>query len=139
MSCTVRFFLLNEDFSQEYADIHNKGQESELNKRYQWEDELKITVDVETIESSNSQNYSLKGEQNNEAFQYDVPDMHLFEIRSKQGTVVIGCSEILLDHFVLDDKENSSLDVYLKDYEPFSNPVPGIYIAAKDFPIELID
>jgi hypothetical protein len=29
--------------------------------------------------------------------------------------------------------------VYLKDFEPMSNPVPGIYIAAQEFPKELIE
>ena len=44
MHCTVRVYLHNDHFSQEYADEHNNGQESELNRRFEWEDELEIVI-----------------------------------------------------------------------------------------------
>ena len=45
------------------------------------------------------------------------------------------------NHFIIraiSDYAEANLLVYLKDYEPLTNPIPGIYIAAQEFPKELM-
>ncbi len=140
MNCHVHFYLLNVHFSQEYADEHNNGQESELNLRYEWEDELSITTPVEEVVMHEQAVYPIRGVMpEGEEFSYDVKGMRLFELKSGEQSVYVGCSESILDSFeeeVVD--ETITLRIYLRDYEPMSNPVPGIYIAAQEFPKELI-
>lgn len=142
MNCSIHFYLLNRDFSQEYADEHNDGNESELNKRYEWEDELEINVPVNEVITHESSIYPLQGElSNGEEFRFDIKDMFLVELMTSHdsGKVIIGCSNSLLDKYSIEEEDELKIRVYLKDYEPLSNPIPGLYIAAKDFPKELIE
>ena len=88
MKCRIHFYLMNEHFSVEHAEAHYNGEESEMNPKHEWEDELALTNEVdEVIEHENA----------------------IYPIQ-----------------------------VTLKELEPMSNPVPGIYIAAQEFPKELI-
>lgn len=139
MALTIKVYLLNDDFSQEYADTHYGGKESELNRHYEWQDELEVTTDVENIDVIQNGTYLLAGElADGQKFSHDVMKMRLFNIHSKDAEdVVVGCSESLLANFKVNACE--SIEIYLKDYEPLSNPVPGIYIAAQEFPKDLID
>lgn len=139
MSLTLKVYLINDDFSQEYADTHNEGKESELNRHYEWQDELEITSDVKNIEEIKNGTYTLAGEMpDGRQFSYEVPKMRLFSIQSSDSMdLLVGCSESLLHDLKIDG--NELLEIYLKDYEPLSNPVPGIYIAAQEFPKDLID
>ena len=138
MALTVKVYLLNDDFSQEYADTHNNGNESELNRHYEWQDELEVTSDVKKIEVIENGTYTLAGEMEGRQFSYDVPKMRLFSVQSNDAMdLLIGCSESLLADYKVEG--NELLEIYLKDYEPLSNPVPGVYIAAQEFPKDLID
>ena len=139
MALTIKIYLLNDDFSQEYADQHNEGKESELNRHYEWQDELEVTSDVHNIEVVPNGIYTLSGEiPDGPKFSYEVPKMRLFKIESRDtDDLMVGCSESLLANFEV--KGTDLLEIYLKDYEPLSNPVPGVYIAAQEFPKELID
>ncbi|MFZ9027897.1 MAG: hypothetical protein ACO2Z9_02715 [Crocinitomicaceae bacterium] len=139
MALTVKVYLLNDDFSQEYADMHNDGNESELNRHYEWQDELEVTSDVKKIEVVKNGTYTLAGElADGRQFSYDVPKMRLFSVQSNDAMdLLIGCSESLLSDYKVQD--NELLEIFLKDYEPLSNPVPGVYIAAQEFPKDLID
>lgn len=138
MALTVKVYLLNDDFSQEYADTHNDGNESELNRHYEWQDELEVTSDVKKIEVIENGTYTLAGEMEDRQFSYDVPKMRLFSVQSNDAMdLLIGCSESLLADYKVEG--NELLEIYLKDYEPLSNPVPGVYIAAQEFPKDLID
>lgn len=141
MKCRVHVFLLNEHFSQEYADIHHNGQDSELNLRYEWEDELEIKSEVSEIQEHVNAVFPLQGTMGDgKQFSYDVEGMHLFELISSSGNIVLGCSESILDHADIGKTEDAwTIHIYLKDYEPMSNPIPGIYIASQEFPKELID
>ena len=39
----------------------------------------------------------------------------------------------------LDKNKNQwTIEIYIKDFEPMANPIPGIYIASKEFPKELL-
>lgn len=139
MALTIKVYLLNDDFSQEYADQHNEGRESELNRHYEWQDELEVTSDVKKIEIIRNGIYTLAGQMpDGRQFSYEVPKMHLFSIQSNDSMdLLVGCSESLLADYKIDGV--NLLEIYLKDYEPLSNPIPGVYIAAQEFPKDLIE
>lgn len=140
MKCNLHFYLLNEHFSQEYADLHHGGRDSEMNRRYEWEDELSVTTGVDKVEVHAYAVYPLQGTMpDGTPFSHEVKDMRLFELISGDTNTVVGCSESVLDSYSLEQSdEGFELSVYLKDYEPMGNPVPGIYIAAQEFPKELV-
>lgn len=141
MKCKIHIHLLNEFYSQEFADKHHKGNESADNLRYEWEDELQITTEVSAIFQRNDAIYTLAGyDENNTQFSYEIPHMRLFEIHSVDSpNTFIGASEAIIDHCTLDQDEGSyTIRIYLKDFEPMANPVPGIFIASKAFPKALI-
>lgn len=138
MKCTVQFFLLNEHFSQEHADAHYNGKDSENNRKYEWEDELVITTSVDSIETHEGASFPLKGTlPDGKDFEHSVQDMRMFELKGEVPAFV-GCSESILDSFEVEYSEELRLKVFLKDFEPMANPVPGIYIAAQEFPKELV-
>ena len=93
MNCKIHVYLLNEHFSQEHADAHYNGEESENNLKYEWEDEFAITSTVESIVET---------------------------------------------HELIKDENGFTIKIFLKDFEPMSNPVPGIYVASKEFPQALV-
>ena len=141
MQCVVHVYVLNEHFSQAYADQHNNGNDSELNRKYDWEDELVITSDVQHIDTVRKGVYLLKGAYSSgNHFEYPVENMLLFEIHCEgQPTTVVGASEEMVDRFSCDKTStNWEISIFLKDYEPMANPIPGIYIASQSFPSELI-
>jgi hypothetical protein len=141
MKFIAHFYQLNDDFSQEYADTHNKGKDSEMNRRYDWEDELALKNDVEKVNVLKSASYTLAGQfGNGESFSEEVSGMLRFDIIGKDGSVTtMACSESMLSHYELEESADKMLlKVFIKDYEPFANPIPGIYIASQDFPTNLI-
>ena len=138
MNCKVHFFLLNDDFSIEHAEANHGGKESENNRLYEWQDELEITSEVTGMEMHEDASFPLQGQYpNGNDFRFDIAKMRLFELSGDQKTVV-GCSESLFDSYEWIEGENFTLKVYLKDYEPLTNPITGIYIAAQEFPKELV-
>lgn len=131
---------MNEHFSIEHAEAHHNGEESEMNPKFEWEDELSITNDISDIIIHENTIYPLQGEMpNGDSFRFEVPKMRLFELKSDIGSTYIGCSESILDSFELEEVNDTYiLKVIIKELEPMSNPTPGIYIAAQEFPKELI-
>ncbi len=141
MSCRVHVYLLNEHFSEEHAKEHHGGESSENNRKHQWEDELEITSDVTEVLLHENVSFPLQGElPDGSAFQYEVKQMDLFEVRSSDGpTVFVGASASIIDRcFSNSENGTHTVEIYLKDNEPMANPIPGIYIASKEFPKELI-
>jgi hypothetical protein len=141
MNCKIHIYLLNDLYSQELADAEHDGNQSIDNIKYEWEDELSISSDVTSVTELTDVVYPLAGmDENNEAFQFDIPNMRLFEICSSDApNVFVGASESIVSSTKLEKTTDSyTLEIFLKDYEPMSNPTPGIYIAAKSFPKELI-
>lgn len=140
MKLNAHFFLLNIDFSQEHADANHNGEESENNLKHEWEDHLSLSneiIKVNTFEGT----FPLQGElPDGTAFKEEVSKMMLFECEGKDGSKThFACSKQLIDSYTVDETENEiTLNVYFKDYEPLSNPTPGVYIAAQDFPKKLI-
>jgi hypothetical protein len=50
----------------------------------------------------------------------------------------MACSESIVENFELTDEDGGKrLNVYLKEEEPHTNPIPGIYVALQEFPKEL--
>lgn len=141
MTCKAHFYLLNDHFSIEHANQNFNGEESELNRKYQWEDELVIKGEVtETIVVENS-SFALQGVlPNGEAFSHNVEGMRIFNIMNgEQSVAQLACSESILSFFeVVETDELMRINVFIKDDEPLANPVPGVYIAAQEFPKELI-
>jgi hypothetical protein len=141
MKCNIHVYLLNEHFSQEHADANHKGEESENNQKYEWEDEFAVTSDVFEINVHENASFPLQGElPDGTPFSHDVNNMLLFEICSHDAPVTcVGASSSIVSNWERSDtSETISLRIYLKDYEPMSNPIPGIYIASKEFPKALI-
>ena len=137
----MHFFLLNDDFSQEYADMHYDGKESEMNRRFEWEDELGITADVSKWNELTTTEVPIAGVlPDGEQFEEILPNMRSIELFEGDTLVArLAASEILIDRIQYEENEDDlAISVYLKDKEPLSNPVPGIYIAAQDFPERLI-
>jgi hypothetical protein len=135
MKLNAHFYLLNDDFSPEYAEANHNGKESENNPLYEWEDELDVD-DVKNIEIIRKGEYPLRGEFESGPFEFMLPNMFMVVLEmenDQQGAFAV--SETILDSY---KHEGNRLDVFLKDYEPMSNPIPGVYIAAKEFPKELI-
>lgn len=141
MKCTIHVYLINELYSQEFADEFHNGNPSEDNKEFDWEDELSISSDVVAAEELNNSIYKLEGENGNgDYFSVEVPNMRLVKITSNDAPVVfVGASESMVDTLSIEKLSNEILvSIYLKDNEPHANPIPGIYIASKEFPKELI-
>lgn len=140
MTVQIHFFLLNEHFSPEYAAANHQGEESENNLRYEWEDELEIKH-VRRVQIHRFHDLPMSGLLPDDSpFSVIVPNMLSIEIESDQHEqAFLGVSESILNNF--DETENGDttiIKVYLKDYEPHANPMPGVYIASKEFPQELI-
>jgi hypothetical protein len=141
MKCTIHVYLLNEHFSPEHAEAHHDGNESENNQRYEWEDEFAVTSIVTAVELHENAAFPLQGElPDGKPFKEEVSAMTLFEIKSSDApSTFIGASmSIIENHELLKNEEGFTIKLYLKDYEPMANPVPGIYIAAQEFPKALV-
>jgi len=139
MSCLVKVYLLNDHFSPEYAEAQHNGKESENNRHFLWEDEFEITTPVDEIELIENTVYHLRGVRGDqEEFSYEVPNMNVFRIHSNPNVIEVGASAILIDRYELLCEHKNEITIYLKGEEPLSNPITGIYIAACDFPKDLI-
>ena len=135
MKLNAHFYLLNDDFSPEYAEANFNGKESENNPRYEWEDELDVN-EVKNVEIIRKGEYPLRGEIESGPFEYILPNMFLVALEMENGQQgAFAVSESILDSYTF---QGDKLEVFLKDYEPMSNPIPGVYIASKEFPKELI-
>lgn len=141
MICKAHFYLLNDHFSIEHANENFNGKESELNRRYEWEDELEIKTEVSDVHVEENGTFVLQGDlPDGDAFSNEIPKMRLFNIANGEKVVAqLACSESIISSFDLEKSEEGFVvKIYIKDDEPLANPVPGIYIAAQEFPKELI-
>jgi len=139
MKCRIHFYLLNEHFSVEHAEANYEGKESEMNRKFEWEDELNVPQGVDSYKMLENSIYSLQGFKDEESFAFEVPKMRLFELVSGDTISFVGCSESILESCeVVKGEEGIAIKFYIKDYEPMSNPVSGIFIASQEFPKELI-
>lgn len=138
----AHFYLLNDDFSQEHADAQHGGEESENNVRFEWEDELEVSEGLKSIELLRYGKLPLTGFlPNGDSFMNEVQNMFLIALNMENGNQgFMGVSESILDSYTFEnDGKEAILHVFIKDYEPHGNPMPGVYIASKEFPRELAD
>lgn len=140
MTCRIHFYLLNDHFSQEYADAHNNGEPSEMNRLYLWEDEFAIKTEVTAIDVRENDHYPLMGTNESGDYSFEIAEMRLFYLMQGETPVaVVGCSERLLaDYAETTEADEIVLKVNLKGEEPLANPITGIYIASAHFPEALI-
>lgn len=140
MHVKVFFYQVNEDFSPEYAEANHGGDATENNIKYFWEDVLELNNVIKKIEQFPKSSYTLKGsfpDGNN--FEFEIQNIFRFDLIGEDNTCTpIAFSENIYHNYELIEKDgNAEIHVYLKDYEVFANPIPGVYIYIKDFPKEL--
>lgn len=140
MKLTAHFYLLNDDFSPEYAEANHGGKETENNPLYEWEDELEVSENLASTELIRNGSFTLAGNlPDGEPFASQVTNMFLLKLKLKDGNEgYFGVSESILDRYTLEGDADQVLSVYIRDYEPLANPMPGVFIASKEFPLELI-
>ena len=141
MICTIHTYLLNDLYSQELADSQNKGEQTPDNKKYDWEDEMSISSRVKEVEELIDSSYFLAGSLGDGSnFSIEVPKMRLLKITSSDAQdLYVGASESIISEVRINRNEiHWKIEIFIKDLEPMANPIPGIYIASKEFPKELV-
>lgn len=140
MKLTAHFYLLNEDFSPEYAEANHGGKETENNRLYEWEDELEVSQGLNSTEILRNATFELKGElPDGNPFCEAVHNMMLMKLNLSDGQEgYFGVSESILGEYTLEGEEDQVLKIYIKDYEPLWNEIPGLFIASKEFPEKLV-
>lgn len=141
MKCTIHTYLLNDLYSQELADSQNNGEQSPDNKKYDWEDEMSVSSRVNDVVELKDSSYFLAGSLGEGSdFSIEVPKMRLLKITSTDAPdLYVGASESIISEVrIAKTVSQWSIEIYIKDLEPMANPIPGIYIAAKEFPKELV-
>lgn len=141
MKFKAHFYLLNDDFSQEFADKHHQGEPTENNRLYDWEDELALKNEVEIVTVNRHSTYVLKGEdKDGNSFEKSVDEMTVFKIKGIDGSITdMACSERLLFMYEIErNTDITTLKVVMNEREPLTNPIPGIYIALAEFPKSLV-
>ena len=141
MKCTIHTYLLNDLYSQELADSQNNGEQTPDNKKYDWEDEMSISSRVKEVEELKDSSYFLAGSLGDGSnFSIEVPKMRLLKITSSDAPdLYVGASESIISEVRINRNENHlKMEIFIKDLEPMANPIPGIYIASKEFPKELV-
>lgn len=137
MSYTIQVFLKNGSFSEEYANEKYEGKDSPENIRFEWEDEFRLTDEIDVVETVREEPFVLAGEiEGQGAFSYEIPNVVQFVFHGKDDETRLVFSEKCLDEYVF-DHDKKRLTVYLNDDEVVENPVTGIYIVLSDFPKEL--
>ena len=141
MICKAHFYLLNDHFSEEHASANYNGEESELNRKHQWEDELEINTEITGVEVLENESYFLQGSlPDGKPFNNEVGKMRMFNVvNGEQIIAQLACSESIISSFDIEKTEDlTTVKIYIKDDEPLANPVSGIYIALQEFPKDLI-
>jgi len=141
MTCTIHTYLLNDLYSQELADSQHNGEQTPDNKKYGWEDELRVSSSVLEVIPLKDSTYLLAGTSaDSKDFSIEVPNMRLIKIISSDAPdLYVGASESIISEVRINRNEiHWKIEIFIKDLEPMANPIPGIYIASKEFPKELV-
>ena len=142
MKVTINVKMVNSLFDQTLADKENKGEESEDNIKYLWEDEFEVKGKVASFKVMNNAVYQLRGLFPNDLeFNYEIPEMTICECLLEDGTTTqFAFSKKLMKGTEKEEhKKTNSLDffVYLKSSNEMVNPMDGVYILKEHFPKEL--
>ena len=82
MKLTAHFFLLNDDFSPEYAEANHGGKETENNPLYEWEDEFEVSENLQSTELIRNGSFTLAGNMPDGApFASEVSKMFLLKLK----------------------------------------------------------
>lgn len=137
MTYKYSFYQLSSDFSQEHADAHHEGQESENNVKIRWEDEILISEGA-SLKGQSEGAFLLQGETDAGPFKYSIPNMVLETFEADNGSTIIAISKSLILE-VIEEKLGDVLHkkIYLTDEDVIINPFPGLYVSVADFPEEL--
>lgn len=140
MKCTVHFYKMNYDFSPEFAEAHHQGKPSENNRLYDWEDELAIKSSVVSYKVNENRTFTLQGEKGGEPFEETIQNVMRFEfIDENDDVTVMACSHSVVKEYQIEENEdNLTVEIFLEESEPLTNPIPGVYIAVQEFPKTLI-
>lgn len=141
MILQAHFYLINDDFSPEYADANHQGQESENNPRFEWEDEYEVSENLKEVRIHRQGSFSIQGQlPNQDTFRCELRNMCVIEMLLNDGqSGYFGVSESILDSIEEEKTDDTHIvRAYIKDYEPFGEAVTGVYLASKEFPTELI-
>lgn len=140
MTCNVHFYCLNGLYSQEFADEFHQGQASEDNREFDWEDEFDINAEVLEIQEEENATYTLQGTMpNGTSFSQPVSKVRIVNIHTASGLIQLAVSESILAEITIEKTADEWIvSGYINDLEPHANPIPGIYIASKEFPKALI-
>lgn len=133
MGLFCKFIMPNDEYSQDFADEHHQGKESEDNFKILWEDEIEISNEFKEIKELKNAIYLIKGQKDGASFEYGIPNVRIWEIIGEVSNQIV-VSESILDTFSLKDKR---LEVTFKELSVFANVIPGTYIEISDFPKEL--
>lgn len=141
MKVILRIKCVNPHFSQDFADKHYKGKESEDNIHYLWEDELELKENITGIKVRNNVPYLLEGMQGNKKFSHEIPGCTLIDCTHEDGTV----SQFpITKRLIRDTEKKQSKDdkhlwftLYLKGKFKIVNPFDGAYFAKEDFPFDM--
>lgn len=139
MKISAHFYLLNDDFSPEYAEANHGGKESDNNPLYEWEDEFEVSEGLEEVVLEENSVFVLQGETNEGPFSFEIPNMLVARLKMKNGVEgAFAISESIVDSYNFEKEgEDVVFKVFIKDYEPLADPIPGVYIASQEFPKEL--
>ena len=102
--------------------------------------QLRVTGTVIGVVEHRNVSFPLQGQlEDGSTFSYDVQKMFLLQIDTMEAPAVfVGASESILASFEIISGDSPVVKIFLKDDEPYTNPIPGIFIASKEFPKELI-
>lgn len=142
MKVTLNLKRLNPGFSQEYANQHYGGKESEDNIRFTWEDEFDVPGDVKEFTVINRSSYTLSGEfPGGNKFSYSIPDVTIIQCDLPDGSHTqfpISGKLIQKTEKKMDKDGNIVFKVILKGGQEIVNPMDGAYFLKRDFPAELL-
>ncbi len=140
MKCIIHVYLINDLFSQQLADEQHGGKETEDNRKYLWEDEFAVTKGFKELSVKRDDIFVLEGSlSDGTEFSYPIKGCCLFVLSSEGNPdTILAVSESILSEYSSEKvKEDTVLKIWIKDNEPYANPIHGVYIASKEFPKEL--
>lgn len=134
--------MFNHQFEQNIADDFYKGEESEDNVKYLWEDEFEVKGDVTSFKIKNAEPYILRGlYPDNKEFNFEINDVTICECISANNEVsqfVFSKRLVKSTDKKVDKNGDVVFEVILKSNHPMENPMDGVYILKRDFPKELL-
>lgn len=140
MKVTITVKEVNPEFDHDFANREHGGNESEDNILYTWEDEFEINGDVKDFKIRNNAVYNLEVEEEDEHALYPIEGTMIIDSHLTDGRItscVFSRSIVKDSKKVVNKQGDIHFYVFLKGGKEMVMPVTGIYIAKKDFPVNL--